>query len=94
MGIVRWQWGSLKRGDEIVARKALKKVFNGHYQYTIDGSVYEFDRMLRSETGERTHWNIKIKGGQYFDGAQTLEECIQLARNTSIGMSILADEKV
>lgn len=66
-----------------MVRKALKKVSTGQYQYTICGTVYEFDRMLRSETGEKTHWNIKIEGGQYFDGAQTLDECIQLAEATS-----------
>jgi hypothetical protein len=61
----------------------LKRVYAGHYTYTMGGTVYVFDRMLRSETGERTHWNIKIEGGQYFDGAQTIDECIQLAEAAS-----------
>ena len=77
-----------------MARRLLKKISAGRYRYTIGNTTYEFDRMFRSQTGERTHWNIKIRGGQYFDGTQTLGECIQMAINTSIGMSILASEKL
>lgn len=73
-------------------KKAIKKVSAGHYQYTIDGTVYVFDWMPRHETGEKSHWNIKIEGGQYFDGAQTLTECIRLAEATSQACKIEAGE--
>jgi len=72
-----------KKRDETMVSKVLKRVRAGCYRYTIAGTTYQFDRQLRSETGEKTHWNIKIEGGQYFDGAQTLNECIWLITNAS-----------
>jgi hypothetical protein len=58
-----------------------RRICQGQYEYTVNGIVYEIDKI---EGFFRTRWNIRRKGGKWFDAASTLREAKIWAENDAV----------
>lgn len=58
-----------------------KRIRASQYEHTVNGIVYEIHEVERSEGFARPRWNIRRKGGGWFEAASTLREAKVWAEN-------------